>query len=90
MTKRRLPTNADFINLIVGGRDILRLIDIIRSTIDNDPIDIPSLETSLREAIAAIQRIRSSGVRDKAIVGVIDSYEKYCQSLIDIIVGQQH
>ena len=90
MKKRRTRTNAEIANFVIGCRDASQLQDEIHAIINDEPLDLDRLEPCLREAIGAIKRTRVSGLGDKRLRGELNSFEQYCKSLLEIIVGQQH
>jgi hypothetical protein len=83
-------TNDESANFVIGCGDASQLQDEILAIIDDEPLDVDRLEPRLREAIGAIKRARVSGLGDKRLRGKLNSFEQYCKSLLEIIVGQQH
>lgn len=57
---------------------------------DDEPINLDCLELRLREAIGAVKRARKSGVGNKRLHTQLNDFEKYCKSVLETIVGQQH
>jgi hypothetical protein len=88
MKKRR--TDDEIANFVIGCSDASQLQDEINAIISDEPLDVDRLEPRLREAIGAIKRARVSGLGDKRLRGELNSFEQYCKSLLEIIVGQQH
>jgi hypothetical protein len=91
------PTVDDLFNLLKRSADVFRLMDRVRSLIDSDPIDLPKLEASLREAISAVDRARSArtdilfrGKRKKALDDTLKGNDGYLKMLLAEIVGVQH
>jgi hypothetical protein len=67
----------------------------IRGIVDSDPIDVPRLEISLREAIAAVKKTREAIAagpkrRKTGLDDLLKGFDSYCKSLLAKIVGQQH
>jgi hypothetical protein len=86
-----MPTDAD-VDLVNAGRKLFTLMNTVRTIIDHDPVDVPLLETSLRQAIATIKATRDSlaaGLRDKQMEGMLDGYGNYCRMLLAVIDGLQ-
>jgi hypothetical protein len=91
--KKSTPTNADALKLDLASRPIFRLIDEVRSIIDTDPIDIPRLEASLREAIGSVRDTRAAlavAKPDKKINAFLDCWDGYFKMLLTEIIGPQH
>jgi hypothetical protein len=84
---KKCRTNAEIANFIIGCSDASQLQD--EAIINDEPLDVDRLEPRLREAIAAVKRARVS-LGDKRLRGELSSFEQYCKSLLQIIVGQQH
>jgi hypothetical protein len=90
MKKRRARTNAEFANFVVACGDATRLEDEIHAIMDEEPINLDHLELRLREAVGAVKRARDSGFANKRHYKLLNSFEKYCKSVLETIVGQQH
>jgi hypothetical protein len=90
MKKRRARTDAEVANFVIGCDDVTRLEHEIEAIMNDEPINIDSLETSLREAIGAVKRVRDSGVGTKRVYKQLNGFEKYCKSVLQTIVGRQH
>jgi hypothetical protein len=88
MKKRR--TNAEIANFVIGCSDASQLQDEIHAIINVEPLDVDRLEPRLREAIGAVKKARVSGLGDERLRGELNSFEQYCKSLLEIIVGKQH
>jgi hypothetical protein len=88
MKKHR--TNAEIANFVIGCSDASQLYDEIQAIINDEPLDVDRLEPRLREAIGAVKRARVSGLGDNRLRGGLNSFEQYCKSLLEIIVGQDH
>jgi hypothetical protein len=86
---KKCRTNAEIANFIIRCSDASQLQDEIQAIINDEPLDVDRLEPRLREAIAAVKRARVS-LGDKRLRGELSSFEQYCKSLLQIIVGQQH
>jgi hypothetical protein len=82
--------NAEIANFVIGRSDASQLQDEIQAIINDEPLDVDRLEPRLRKAIGAVKRARVSGLGDKRLRGELNSFEQYCKSLLDIIVGQPH
>jgi hypothetical protein len=90
MKKRRRRTDAEVANFVIGCDDASRLEHEIHAIMDDERIDLDCLEQRLREAIGAVKRVRDSGVGSKRLHKQLSSFEKYCKSVLQTIVGQQH
>jgi hypothetical protein len=88
MKKHR--TNAEVANFVIGCSDASQLYDEIQAIVNDEPLDVDRLEPRLREAIRAVKRARVSGLGDNRLRGGLNSFEQYCKSLLEIIVGQDH
>jgi hypothetical protein len=88
MKKRR--TNSEVANFVIGCCDASQLQDEIHAIVDDEPLDADRLEPRLRKAIGAVKRARVSGLGDRRLRGQLSSFEQYCKSLLEIIVGQPH
>jgi hypothetical protein len=92
-TKRAKPddvTLVDLYNFMTGSDDFAEARSVIRSIIDDDPIDLIRLESGLRDALAAIRKIRSSTMSTKKIQELMSGREEHYASLLRLIVGRQH
>jgi hypothetical protein len=90
MKKRKVRTNADLLNLAVGGREAIRLEREIRALIDDEPINLRRLQEAPREGIRAVKMVRASGVRSKQILEPMERFESYCKSILSEIIGREH
>ena len=90
MKKRRVRTNAEVANFVIGCSDASELQDEIHAIVNAEPLDVDRLEPRLRDAIGAAKRARVSGLADKRLHGELNSFEQYCKSLLRIIVGEPH
>ena len=90
MTKRRARTNSEVANFAIGCGDACRLEHEIHAIMDDEPINLDHLELRLREAIGAVKRVRDSGLGNKRHHKQLNDFEKYCKSVLEAIVGQQH
>ena len=88
--RKRETTWEDVSNLMLGSRELKKLKQEIRNIIDEEHIDLGKLQASLREAIAAVRKIRSSSLSSKTLRSTMDNYESHYTSLLEIIVGKQH
>jgi hypothetical protein len=88
MKKRRI--NAEIANFVIGCSDASELQDEIQVIINVEPLDVDRLEPRLRQAMGAVKRARVSGLGDERLHGELNSFEQYCKSLLEIIVGQPH
>jgi hypothetical protein len=88
MKQRR--TDAEIANFVIGCSDASHLQDEINAIINDEPLDVGRLEPRLREAIGAVKKARVSGLGDKRLRGELNSFEQYCKSLLEIIVGRPH
>jgi hypothetical protein len=91
------PNLDDLFNLLEGHAELCRLRDRIRALIDSDPIDLPKLELTLREAIAAVDKTLSArtdilfrGREKTAHEDALKKYDAYLKMLLAEIVGTQH
>jgi hypothetical protein len=87
---KRRRTNAEIANFVIGCSDASELQDEIQAIINDEPLDVDRLEPRLREAIGAIKKARVSGLGDERLRGELNSFELYCKSLLEIILGQPH
>ena len=90
MNKRRSRTNAEVTNFVIGCEEASRLEREIHSIMDDEPINLDRLELHLREAIGAVKRVRDGSLGNKRLHMQLSSFEKYCKSVLEAIVGQQH
>jgi hypothetical protein len=90
MKKHRARTDAEVANFVIGCEDASRLEHEIHSIMNDEPIDLDCLEVRLRETIGAVKRVRDSGVGPKRLHKQLNGFEKYCKSVLQTIVGQQH
>jgi hypothetical protein len=72
---RKDTTELDLYNFMTGRDDLKEARDIIRTIIHDDPIDLIRLESSLRDALAATRKIRSSTISTKKIQELMISHE---------------
>jgi hypothetical protein len=90
MKKRKARTDAEVANFVIACDNASRLEHEICKIMDDEPINLDCLELRLREAIAAVKRVRDSGVGTKRVHKHLNSFEKYCKSVLQTIVGRQH
>ena len=90
MKKRRARTNAEVANFVIGCEDASRLEHEIHTIMNEESIDLDCLELRLRQAIGAVRRVRDNGVGTKRLHNQLNGFEKYCKSVLQTIVGQQH
>ncbi len=90
MNKRKARTDAEVANFVIGCEDASRLEHEIHTIMNDEPLDLDCLEVRLREAIGAVKRVRDSGVGTKRLHKQLNGFEKYCRSVLQTIVGQQH
>jgi len=88
--KKADVTPRDLYNYVTGGDDYKEAKDAIRSIIDDEPIDLGSLENSLRDVLAAIRKIRSSTMTDKKQHGLLAGHENHYSLMLQSIVGKPH
>jgi hypothetical protein len=73
----------------MAAQNLLRLRSEIRALIDDDPIDLPVLEATLRKALGSLPgAMEFTG--SKKICDGLKAYERYCKDLLVVIVGRQH
>jgi hypothetical protein len=75
--------------LMAGTFVVKYFYDEAREIVADDPIDIPRLQTVLREGLGAVKNVRKLRP-GKSIQKNLDSCEKYFKNLLSEIVGQQH
>jgi hypothetical protein len=90
MSRRRARNNAEVVSFVIGCEETFRLEREIDSILDDEPICLDRLQLRLREAIGAVNRARDSGLGNKRLNMQLSSFEKYCKSLLGMIVGHQH
>jgi hypothetical protein len=73
-----------------GGDELVEARDAIRAIIDDEPIDLVNLENNLREALAAIRKIRSSTISNKKVHELMICHERHYASLLLLIVGKHN
>jgi len=88
--KRKEVEVRDLYNFMTGKDELAEAKKAVRAIIDDEPIDLVRLETNLREALAAIQKIRSNSISNRMIQELMISHEKHYASLLLLIVGKQH
>jgi hypothetical protein len=90
MKKRRARNNTEAANFVIGCEDACWLEQEIHAIMDDEPINLDHLELRLREAIGAVKRVRDSGLGNKALYKQLNGFEKYCNSVLQTIVGHPH
>jgi hypothetical protein len=90
MNWRRARTNAEVISFVIGCEETSHLEREIRLIFDDQPINLDRLELRLRGAIGAVKRVRDSGLGARRLHIELSRFEKYCESLLAIIVGHPH
>jgi hypothetical protein len=90
MNRRKARTNAKVISFVIGCEETSRLEREIDSILDDEPVCLDRLHLRLREAIGAVKRVRDRGLGNKRLNMELSSFEKYCKSLLGMIVGHQH
>ena len=88
--KRTETTEIDLYNFVQGVKDFRKNQPVIRSILDDDPIDLKRLETGLRDVLGAITKIRSSSISGNETQRLFGSHEAYYRSLLELMVGKQH
>jgi hypothetical protein len=88
--KRKEVTERDLWAFVTGPKEFAEAKKIVRSIIDDDPIDLKRLQGSLRDILAAIRKVRSSAMCTKKLDRLLVSHEKHYASLLGLIVGKPH